>query len=82
MCLVTPVIKEILILIANENSVFEKKKNLFTNHFPRFIFSVAQISNEPTTWQQMLKFKRSVRMRNKGDLSDFEHCMVAGARLV
>lgn len=81
MCLVTPVIKEILILIANENSVFEKK-NLFTNHFPRFIFSVAQISNEPTTWQQMLKFKRSVRMRNKGDLSDFEHCMVAGARLV
>lgn len=81
MCLVTPVIKEILILIANEDSVFEKE-NLFTNHFPRFIFSVAQISNEPTTWQQMLKFKRSVRMRNKGDLSDFEHCMVAGARLV
>lgn len=34
LCLVTPVIKEILILIANENSVFEKKKKSIHQPLP------------------------------------------------
>lgn len=30
----------------------------------------------------MLKFKMSIRVGKKGRLSDFEHCMVVGARHV
>ncbi len=53
---------------------------------------VTQIANQPITWQQLnalrhldvvrrlLKFKPSIRMGKKGDLSDFEHGMVVGAR--
>ena len=49
------------------------------------------VSNQPITWQQLdafrhvdmvdlLKFKPSIRMGKKGDLSDFEHGMVVGAK--
>ncbi len=51
---------------------------------------VTQIANQPITWQQLnasrcgeddlLKFKPSIRMGKKGDLSDFERGMVVGAR--
>jgi len=51
---------------------------------------VTQIANQPITWQQLnasrcgeddlLKFKPSIRMGKKGDLSDFECGMVVGAR--
>ncbi len=51
---------------------------------------VTQIANQPITWQQLnvsrcgeddlLKFKPSIRMVKKGDLSDFERGMVVGAR--
>ncbi len=51
------------------------------------------MDNQPITWQQLnafrlsrcgeddlLKFKPSIRMGKKGDLSDFERGMVVGAR--
>ncbi len=50
---------------------------------------VTQIADQPITWQQLvasrcgeddLTFKPSIRMGKKGDLSDFEHGMVVGAR--
>ncbi len=50
---------------------------------------VTQIDNHSITWQQinafsgeddLLKFKPSIRMGNKGDLSDFGCGMVVGAR--
>ncbi len=54
---------------------------------------VTQIANQPITWQQLkstlasrcgeddlLKFKPSIRMGKKRDLSDFERGMVVGAR--
>ncbi len=31
-------------------------------------------------WRRLLKFKPSIKMGKKGDLSDFEHGMVVGAR--
>ncbi len=58
----------------------------------RYLFNclVTQIANQPITWQQLdafrcgeeglLKFKPSIRMGKKGDLSDFERGMVVGAR--
>ncbi len=65
--------------------------NTLTGHFIRYTCSkclVTQIANQPITWQQLnafrhldlLKFEPSIRMGKKGDLSDFEHGMVVGAR--
>lgn len=54
----------------------------------QLLVNAATVSNQPITQRQLdsirhvgiLKFKSSIRMRKKADLSDFERSMVVGAR--
>ncbi len=77
------------IVWKNRNILHNIKKYTLTGHFIRYTCSIA---NQPITWQQLnafrhldvvkttCKFKPSIRMGKKGDLSDFERGIVVGAR--